>query len=404
MKRTITTFLILSAFAFLLASCGKLPMVGSGNGRTIKVKVTGVETKVSPTTTSTLTSFKLSAYATAEYREIQQGPSDPKYSAGIYIDPKSASTLKDIVVSGSNSTGWTITGNSNANSPTFSWINAIEMRFFAYAPATTATNGTLTIKKLDASYDAAYPFEYSAKATSDEVTSTNCDDIIFAYEHNTAEFEDDATDSNYGKLVNNSKDYINLTFHHALAQIRFCVDPDEWGDLKLLYVKLYGPKSTSDPSQYVGLYTKGSCTFDSTASKMFTWSSLANRYAYSQTFNGTTGVSFSSGLPTGGAWESITYGTGATAKTFYTCTGDVLLVVPQGDNYCAVEVCIQDGTSTPVVMKGHLPVTGETGTLVYWDPDMYYTYKIGTTGSRDELGLSMTLVDWDERESYIPIG
>ncbi len=401
MKRISSIIMALSASALLLVSCGMEPTAGEGKVSAIKLTVSGVDTKVSAITTGTINSFKISSYITGKWRVDQAAPSEPEHEAGVYVDPVGGK-LSGILVSKTDDE-WRIAGNEDYGNPSFSWISGVAMNFFAYAPV--SMKGTLTINKAESgttSIDANYPFEYSSLAnTSDEVTSSNCDDLIFAYTQHTASFGTDPADTDhYGKLIDGSTDKFSLKFYHALAQVRFCVNPADFTDMKLVYIKLYGPKSTSDPTKYVGIASKGKCTFTG-PSTFSDWTDLSNRYIYSQTFNGDTGVHFSSGVPNDN-WSSSTYGTSPNVQTIYTCNGDALLVIPQSLTECVVEVCIKDAASHLQYLKGNLPPTGDTGPVV-WKSGNYYTYKIGTTGSRDELSLNMTLVDWAERESYIPI-
>ncbi|MCQ2118619.1 MAG: fimbrillin family protein [Bacteroidales bacterium] len=400
MKRIISTIMTISAFALLLASCGKEFMPWNRNSKAIKVTVAGVSgTKASIYTTSNLSSFRIRGYVTDKWREDQVGQSTPEYSAGLYSDPQGGN-LKDIAVT--KGSDWRITGNEDYDNPKFSWVNGKAMLFFAYAPA---TKGTLTLTKSDSSTDATFPFGYSATVNAaEEITSTNCDDLIFAYASNTATYESDNTSAHFGELKSGSSDVIDLKFYHALAQIRFCVDPADFtsgADIKLIKVRLLGPKSTTAGStRYIGIASSGKCTFTG-PSTFSDWTDIQNRFAYSQTFNGTSGVSFASGLPTG--WTSKQYGTSPDVQTIYTCEGDVILVIPQNLSDCGVEVTIQEGSSDPVLLQGKLPATTSSSTTVSWDAGYYYTYKIGTTGTQEDLSLTMTLVDWAERESYIPI-
>lgn len=402
-------------------------MSGNGGSSAIRLTVGSVETKAKvisdkthhPTYSSDTydfiedSGFNISAYVTDKWRVDVVGQS-PEIAAGLFKN-KDNQALENVKVTYSSSRSeekWRITGNEDYDSPKFTWVNGVPMNFFAYAPIPEnvvnskdySLKGALTISKETTSTDANYPFTYTAKAATgtDDVPSTNCDDLIFAFASNTATFGDTYGESDYGKLKSGSTDKISLTFHHALAQIRFCIDPADFttGNIKLISAELFGPASTT-PGEYMGIAASGSCTFNENATNKFVWTLGTDRYSYSQTF-GTSGVSFSSGLPDT-KWTSSTYGTSPDTKTLYTCTGDVLLVIPQSLTDCKVQVCIKVGDADPVYLKGNLPPTGSTGN-VYWDAGNYYTYKISPTGTQDDLSLSMTLVDWAERENYVPIG
>lgn len=384
-------------------------MPGKGSSPAIKLTVEGVyDTKASVITTSSLQEegvFKLSAYVTKSWQRDSVGSSG-RINAGIYVDPgqysgaydalaASPQTLKDVDVN--YSTGykdqyWRIDGNTDDDyaNPRFSWVNNVPINFFAYAPKTI--KGTRNITKADTSVDTNYPFTYSAKVESGEVTSVNCDDLIFACTTHKASFEDDNENPGFGTLKDGTSDMFSLKFYHALAQIRFCVDPEDFQDTKLIDIKLLGPES-STPSTYLGIPSSGSCTFAG-RTNTFTWSSLGNPYTYSQTFNGTSGVSFASGAPVPSTnWVEGTYDTD---KTLYTCVGDVLFVIPQSLSECAVEISIQEGSNPVQILKGHLPATTSGSTNVSWAPGNYYTYKL-KRGSIDLLltgGLGPYLPGW----------
>lgn len=254
------------------------------------------------------------------------------------------------------------------------------MNFFAYAPV--SVNGDREIKKDTTgtnSINADYPFTYAAKATSGVVDASDCDDIVFAFTPHVATFGTDPSQSDYGKTVSGSTDIFDLTFYHALAQIRFCVSTDDDTydpNIKLCYVKLGGVETSGS---FSGLVSNGKCTFKMTSSldpsDYFTWSAATTpAYAYYLQEFGTSGVSFASGTPAG--WTLGSYGTSPDVHDLYICTGDTFFVIPQTLSNCAVEVGIKEGTGDVQIMKGHLPGTVSGSTDVSWEAGKYYTYKI----------------------------
>lgn len=403
MKRIISIPIVLSALALLCASCEKDPMA-RGSSPAIKLTVSGIaNTKAAVNTLGTLQNdgFNISAYVTDDWKRDVVGGSED-ISAGIYIDPgeyegpydestyptPAGHKLQDVLVTFDDSRdneSWRITGNDGANyaGHQYSWVSGVAMNFFAYAPV--EPHGTRTISKADNSVDANYPFTYAAKVSTGKVTSSNCDDLLFAYTQHTATFDADQTSSKYGELISGSSDKFFLKFYHALAQIRFCLSTDDGtytSTTKLVSIELLGPESATTPGSYTGIPSSGSCTF--TGPSSFSWpaTNLGAPAAYSQTFNN---ADFSSSTPTN--WVAGTYSptTGVT-KNLYTCTGDVMFVIPQTLSECVVKITVNDG-GTNSVITGKLPETVTGSGVVSWEAGKVYTYKIkaGKNGGLDLL-------------------
>ena len=393
----------LLAGMLVFASCGKDSLAGfGGQAPAIKLKVSGVDTKASVITTESIKTggFNISAYVTDNWRRDVIGGS-PVVQKGIFIDPGpyqgayDESTypdvsykLKDIHVSYDGSRTdekWRIAGNEDYANHKFSWVNGVPINFFSYAPVSATGR---TIKKDDNSTDDKYPFKYMTPTTGGVVGPSDCADLIFAFTQHAATYESDQTSSNYGNLVDGSKDAIDIHFYHALAQIRFCLSTDDG---------TYDPSYKLVSVRLEDINRQGECSFIG-SSHTFNWPSadLAEPTDYLQTFN----VSFSGGTAPSG-WTLGSYSSGT--YNLFTNTSDVLLVIPQSLSECAVEVTIQDGSNPARVLTGKLPATTDLSPDVSWEAGYYYTYKIGTTGEGDKLVLDMTLADWAEREHYIPI-
>lgn len=415
--------------ALLLAGCEKEKTTNTGATPAIKVIVGNVETKAKvitdhvghPDRTSGFydfietSGFKMSAYVTAPWRRDVIGQS-PEILAGIYVDPgeysgpydestypSGGNKLEDVLVtydSTRDHEAWRITGNDNADyaGHKFSWVNNIQMNFFAYAPVTpkgtrvlpSSTNGTPV-----ASPFTEYVFNYTAKATGGAVVSGDCDDLIFAFNSHTAHFESDNSKPGYGSLVSGSSDTLKLNFHHALAQIRFCVSTDDDTydpSIKLVSVKLKGVKDPATGA-YSGISSSGSCTFNGTPTNnaaRFAWSSLAEPVEYSQTFNALFADGTGAAVTPSG-WILGSYGTAPNLKNLYTCTGDVLFILPQTLGDCKIEVTFQQGSDPAFTLEGSLPATDNSSTNVYWEAGKYYTYKIKASKG---LGVDLLPPGW----------
>lgn len=385
------------------SSCEKGLFAGFGDSSAIKLTVSGVMgTKASVITTESIKTdgFNISAYVTDTWKRDVIGNS-PDIPAGIFVDagpyqgpydegtyPDDVYKLKDIHVSYDSSRGsepWRIAGNEDYANPKFSWVNGVAMNFFSYAPA--SADGR-TITKEDDSADDRYPFSYTAPTTDGVVCPSDCADLIFAFTQHTATFESDQTNPNYGKLKSGSKSTIDIKFHHALAQIRFCLSTDD---------DTFNPSYELVSVRLKDINRQGECTFIGSSST-FSWpdTALDKPTDYFQTFN----ASFLSGTAPSG-WTSGSYNSGA--YNLFTNTADVLFVIPQSLSECRVSVTLRQGGST-TTLTGRLPATTDLSPNVSWEAGKYYTYKIGTTGKGDSIALNMTLVDWAERENYIPIG
>lgn len=377
--------MILSALALLLASCGKESILGRRNPQAIKLTVQGVmDTKASVITTSTLSSFYLSSYATRSWRKDSIGQSTPLHDPGLYVDPVGGS-LKDIQVT--KGSGWTITGNEDESSPAFSWLNDVAMNFFAYAPsadptASDAAKGTLAITKADNSLDAYYPFTYAASVvtSTNTVSSGDCDDLLFAYASNKVIYESDNTSADFGNLMSGSETF-NLTFYHALAQIRFCVSTDDGTFNPAISLKSVTLKGVSS----AGLVANGNCTFNGSAST-FGWTLGTTKANYTQTFGGTAGsVTFGTTAPTGWVKGSYT-DSGSNTYNLYTCTDDVLFLIPQNPKDCVVDITLNVG-GTDTTITGKLKAVDPSNSGKIWEAGKVYTYKIkaGKNGGLDLL-------------------
>lgn len=346
------------------ASCGKIGISSPGT-HAIRCRVVVNDTKSVPITTDgansttsiTSTGFKLLGYADEDYYS-----NDPKDNLGSETNPKPAGKYFESSVT--HSSGWSVSGSPE-------WLNGVNIQFFGYAPM--SPSGSFSITRSDTDTSDELSFSYTAPIPA---TNSNSQDIVFSYASKTVTYDDK------GNIGTGLDENIDLEFYHALSQIRFCVstDDDTFSDeLRLISIVLKGAKKSD--GTYPGLVTSGTCVFDGGDSD-FDWTMGSTMSNYTQAF-GTGGADFSSSTPTG--WTKGTYTKNSTTYNLYTCTGDVLFVIPQDHTNCAVDVTVQKGaTGTPTTLTAKLPDTSS------WVAGMYYTYKIKMTKS-----LTLTLLNGD---------
>ena len=336
----------------LAASCDKFDMFNKGH-RHISCTVDVSGTKSVPITTSSIQGFGfvMEAYADEAYHDNE---TNEDFSAGKYFTE---------TVTYSSSDGWTI-----SNDPV--WLNGVNLRFFCWSPLDSGLKGSRSISTADVKSD-VLNFSYTANSG---YTSATTEDLIFSYNAQTVEYDDK------GEKTSGDEE-ISIKFYHALSQIRFCLSTDDATYDKSL--KLVSVKFKSEP---VG----GTCAFKGTgtvdANTMFTWTPSSTPAAFTQTFNSEFGKLDSSSneiVPTN--WVKGSYSKNSTTYNLYTCTGDVIFLVPQ-KNFTnkKIEVTFQKGSADPYTMTATLP----DGT---WVAGKYYTYKIKALKT---LSLTLLSSDW----------
>lgn len=351
--------------AMALISCSKDPVVG----RRIKVRVTTSDTKGLVTTTAGLVTsgrFAMDAYIAEKYVDNSTDPAT-EYDPCKYIDSEGNANVVQ------NAGSWTINGDPN-------WVAYTPTRFWAWHPA-TLTAGTRTIigPTTDGSTvgfgSETFAFTYAVPAVNGSTDATNATDLIFA--HNKKTYDEDNTD-----------DVIDLTFHHALSQIRFCVSTTDGSfDTSLEIVNV----------AVTNLKTYGSAMFSASG---FVWSSQSGKSTFGQNYN----ASFKT-LPVSG-WTAGNYTSGGKTYDLHTCQ-NVFFMIPQkvredsdddssfSKSNC-MKVTFKYGDNTIVKT---VPIADETGTE--WLADRYYTYKINATTVGRDIDATVSLMEWSDRDDTV---
>lgn len=376
MKRSIVFLLCFAAVS--LVGCD----VPDGyRSHKIEVRVTASDTKGSVVTTSSLTkagAFNMCAYVADSYF-VAEG--EPNHPAGICFGDLEATSANVVQNAGS----WGITGEPD-------WIADIPMRFWSWYPAVPA--GTRTIAgPVDGEGASSYAgdilsFSYSLPVTDGETDADAAagEDLLFAFTKKTYN-EDDPS--------------IDVTFHHALAQIRFCLSTDDGtfdaGSLGIQNISL------------TNLKTSGSCRFsdDGNAANnayaykpsedsydLFEWSGQAGSATIGQDYEVS---SFLDPALTG--WNRGSYSKNSHTYNLLTNT-NVFFVIPQelsgntgasDDNGISIDFIFGDRTITKTVI---LPADE-------WLADHYYTYKIKATTVGRDIDMSVNLVGWSDRDDKL---
>lgn len=375
----------LAIMILLVTSCDKLNIFSPGS-RQIRCVVGVSGTKALPITTAGAATngtvspldirslgFTMEAYADEAYHDNE---TNVDYTAGKYFT-KSVSCTK-----GSPDV-WTINGDPK-------WLNDVNLRFFSWAP--TTTSGTRTF--VTTTYDPETPestklaFDYAYDATTvsgvSSCPSTNTEDLIFAYNSQKVAYD------KYGNKTSGNEE-VSIHFYHALSQIRFCLSTDDGTYDKSL--KLVSIKLKDEPNG-------GSCVFDgapASGDPMFDWDPSTTKVNFTQAFNAEfPGTGTPETIPTN--WVKSSYTKDSTTYNLYTCTGDVLFLVPQASLAGKkLDLTFQKGTADPFTIEASIP---SDGTDDKWEAGKYYTYKIKAVKI-----VSLTLVkqDWIDGGSDITL-
>lgn len=388
MTKVSDSFFLLSLCVLLATGCDRYSR--SGFGCPIAV-VPSVEsgTKSAAITTSGLEKegrFVLDAYLDEdsykyEYDETtHEVLSTTPVSKGLYIDSEGEYNVEHSALTN----GWTIT-------PESYWVSEDVTRFWCYWPANSevdeASEGirTITAPTLGTT---VMPFTYALPTHADGSDATNQKDLIFAYAEN------------YFVNSSRSKDYVDITFRHALSQVRFCVSPDDGTfDVSLQIKKI----------EILNVPVSGSASFDATpvsggTKVWFTWTPSTAKATYSQTYD-----AYFDAAPDGWTASEISGG-----KHVYTCNNAFMLIPhtlastypsTPGDYSTGVWARItfgNTGTGSDETRITKLVDPDDDQTKV-WKPGYYYTYKIKATMIGRDIHAYVILADWSDRDSKIII-
>ncbi len=370
--KTLLTVLALAAGLMVSASCQKEPHTRSG--KKIKVHVTAENTKGTVTTTDILKSsgaFSMLAYLSGDYYETDN--TLVELPDGKYFSGDGNVTL--------SSGSWVIEG-------TPKWVAGVDSHFWAWHPVTVAGRSTPTaVKKASPEAgDPKYPytgeltFSYTTPTPSASQGDADCAiDLLFAY-----------TRKNYS-----GGDVLNITFHHALSQVRFCVSTDDGTFDKSLKIK---------DISISGLKTSGNATFTDSGSaeadvdkygsengaEQFDWKNQSGSKDFSQTYNADFSTSTVSG------WTKGSYTKSGSTFNLYTCE-NVFFMIPQ-TVLSANKITVTFDYKGVETVKT-ISIADSDGDT--WLGDHYYTYKIMATTVGRNIDMSVSLVGWTNRKEDI---
>lgn len=387
----------------LSVSCSKIER---HNRNSINVRVTAADTKGTVTTTDGLKAsgaFSMMAYLSDDYvmREEPGNPRSPYYmngdepalfgeEDGLYFPISPASADGNVTLSGSS---WSISGDPK-------WVADVDTYFWAWHPVTAPGRSNITPVRATSAYptDPEAPrHPYTGELTFSYVTPTpaagqgDADaavDLLFAYSMKKYVEKPNMTDSDKS---------INITFHHALSQVRFCVSTDDGTFDKSLKIKSISISN---------LKTSGNATFSDSGN------AENNKYAYapangsydkfewkdqsgSKTFTQTYDADFSTSTVTG--WTKGSYTKDSHSYTLYTCE-NVFFMIPQAVTEAGNSMTVKFDYKGAEIVKT-VPITDSDGDT--WLGDHYYTYKINATTLGRDIDLSVSLVGWSNRKEEI---
>lgn len=373
MKRLILIPLLLCT----LVSCTKFGTAGR-DGK-IKVFVTAGDTKGTVTTTDGLKesgTFSMMACLSDDYYD-DETQSTIELSDGLYFKDNGNVNL--------TSSGWSISGEPK-------WVADVESHFWAWHPVTVPSRGNITAvmdPDPDPENDPKYPFtgeltfDYITPApTAGQGDADAAVDLLFAY----------------SKKNFNGKngEAIDITFHHALSQVRFCVSTDDGTFDKSLIIKRISISN---------LAASGHCSFTDSGNAesnnfaydpsngsydKFVWTGQTASKTFSQDYNADFSTSTVSG------WTKGSYTKDSHTYNLFTCR-NVFFMIPQTVTQTNMMTIVfeYNGVETTKSVK----IADTTGDE--WMGDHYYTYKIKATTVGRDIDFSVSLVGWTNRKDEI---
>lgn len=386
MTKTVNILFLFLTLLLTAVSCEKIK-THRGNG-IIDVGVSVDDTKSTVTTTDILKAsgaFSMMSYLSDAYFETDDD--------GNVI--KDATTGEPILYDGTDGLYFSGDGNVTISSGSWSiadtpkWVNDVVTYFWAWHPV--SVTGRTIIGPVASSttyptdpnaprhpYTGQLDFKYTTPTPDGVNDADTATDLIFAY-----------TDRTHRKT--DTDETINLTFHHALAQVRFCVSTDDGTFDKNLKINNISISN---------LRTYGEARFSGSSAE-FVWTNQTGSKTFGQDYN----TSFLTSTVTG--WTKGSYTKNSKTYNLYTCE-NVFFMIPQ-------TVMTQSTVSASNMLTVTFEYDGEeiersvyiTGKSTYdgtydtWKPDHYYTYKINATTVGRDVNLSVSLVGWSNRKEEI---
>ena len=390
MRRKLIYCVAAACTAMLLCGCAKMEN-GRGKNGHIRINVKSDNaTKADAVTTSSLEAagkFVVDVFATDKWTKVDDygNPVGDKHEAGSYITSGGAanvlySSASQIYTPGSEvrpgddaTEGWYIYDSKGFEA--YNWINGIKLRFWARYPQDSEINvngASLSVSSSLTHTSTTETFTYSLPTAAAGSDATNQKDILFAYTERTKQKQD-------------ANDDIDITFHHALSEVRFCVSPDDGTfDVSL---KIKSIEITDVPSS-------GTCTFKPSGTiadqNMFIWGSYGALESYSQDYNASFDVA-----PTG--WDGSEYDT-TNHKHIYTCQNAFMLIPHTTSASTKLMITFYDTIEGTDVPSREVNIKDTV-----LKPGHYYTYKICAIKVGRSISSYVVLTDWSDHDSKINI-
>lgn len=338
------------------------------NGNIISVKVSAsYNTKSAATTTSSLqTSGGFMMDAWLDDKSYDKSGATPVELNQHYI--QAGSTANVVMSSGK----WQIVGEP-------CWVADTKTRFWCWHPI--EVNG----REIDDLSAGATSLSFSYKIPTPSATkgATNSQDLIFAY-----------AAQEYKEILANSS--VDITFHHALSQIRFAVSTTDGSFDSRLKIKNISIDN---------IFSSGDCVFtgDGSGTGSFVWSNQDDFISHEtlpsvEPFGENYDASFKT-VPVSG-WTSGTYSTTSGTFDIQTCTNAFYMIPQTLTSAATITVVFEDETMDPD--EATISVTKPLGTDT-WEADKYYTYKIAATVIGRKIHMDIILEEWSDREDSLYI-
>lgn len=350
-------------------SCGEIDP--ADKSVRIRVHVNDIATKGTVITSSGLEasgSFSMDAYVADDFYDRSTDPATwyDKETYGHFINSGAGGNVRQ------SAGEWVISGDPK-------WIADIDSRFWAWHPV-NVPGRVIEAKSTVAQYGAeSLNFSYETPAVNGSTDADNAEDLIFAYTK---------------RLFKGVDSTINLTFHHALSQVRFCVSTDDGTFDTSLKIKNITISHLKNSGSAVFTDSGNAEVNDKYGTadgfEQFTWSGQAGDFTFGQVYN----ADFSS-LPATG-WKAGSYSADGTEYDLHTCQ-NVFFMIPQTVTDANILTVTFDYNGEELVKEA--PISDNGGTE--WAADHYYTYKIKATTLGRDIVFSAVLLGWSDRDDII---
>ena len=345
----------------------------------IRVRVTTDDTRGTVTTKSILEAsgaFSMVSYLEDDYKDYSTTPAT-EYEGGKQID---CGTGGNVHLSSGQ---WAINGDP-------CWVADTYTHFWAWHPV-SVTGRTINEPSMatpgadgpEYPYTGELTFSYETPTTDGSTDADKATDILFAYTKKNHDSRD-------------STDVVNITFHHALSQVRFCVSTNDGTfdkSLKIKSISISGLKTAGNGSfTDSGNAEKNDKAYDPTNGSYdnFVWTNQIGSTIFGQDYNADFSTSTVSG------WAKGSYKSGSNTYNLYTCE-NVFFMIPQTVTTSNMITVVFEYKGVETTKS--IPIADATG--VEWLGDHYYTYKIKATTVGRDIDMSVSLVGWTNRKEEI---